>query len=110
MPVEILARYHPDPVVRLIGALKDDDLPSLREVAAETLVQQAKGRPDVTAALIASAKDDPAPTVRACCCRCLAGMQVRSAECLGALHTLSADMEPEVRAEAISALSQLQMK
>jgi HEAT repeats len=110
MPVVIAARYHPDPVIRLIGALKDDDLPSLREVAAESLARSGRGRTEVTDALVTSAQTDPAPSVRACCCRCLAGMQVKSSDCVAALHALTADEDSTVRAEAVTALMTLEMK
>jgi hypothetical protein len=109
IPVVIEARYHPDRVVRLIGALKDDDLPSLREVAAESLAHEAQQRPDVHAAMIESARMDPAPTVRAACCRCLAGMQVKSPDCMETLHMLESDSDPVVRAEATMALSRLEV-
>ena len=109
IPVVIEARYHPDRVVRLIGALKDDDLPSLREIAAESLAREAAQRPDVTAAMIESARMDPAPTVRACCCRCLGGMQVKSPDCVATLHMLESDPDPVVRAEATSAMSRLEV-
>jgi hypothetical protein len=109
MPVVIEARYHPDRVVRLIGALKDDELPSLREIAAESLAREAAQRPDVQAAMIESARMDLAPTVRACCCRCLGEMQVKSPDCMATLHTLESDPDPVVRAEAMSALSRLEV-
>jgi hypothetical protein len=109
IPVVIEARYHPDRVIRLIGAMKDDDLPSLREIAAESLAREAATRPDVTAAMIETARTDPAPTVRACCCRCLGGMQVKSPDCLDTLHMLESDPDVVVRAEATAALSRLEM-
>jgi hypothetical protein len=71
-PVEAIR--HPDPVIRLIGCLRDDMLPSMREVAAETLAHSdARSRPEVVVALQEAAQNDPAPSVRACCARCLNG-------------------------------------
>src|SRR5207237_1843078 len=43
-PADSFAVYDPDPVVRLIGCLNDDLLPSMREVSAETLARVAKDR------------------------------------------------------------------
>jgi len=71
-PIEAIR--HPDPVIRLIGCLRDDMLPSMREVAAETLAHsEARIRPEVMAALQEAAEKDPATSVRACCARCLGG-------------------------------------
>jgi hypothetical protein len=71
-PIEAIR--HPDPVIRLIGCLRDDMLPSMREVAAETLAHsEARSRPEVMAALQEAAEKDPAPSVRACCARCISG-------------------------------------
>src|SRR5207237_1425080 len=73
-PVE--AVRHADPVIRLIGCLRDDLLPSMREIAAETLARgEGRNRPVVVAALEEAAEKDPAPSVRDCCTRCLSEMR-----------------------------------
>jgi hypothetical protein len=102
---DTLAIYDRDPVIRLIGSMNDDLLPSMREVSAETLARIAKDRPEVVEAMIRSAKNDPAPNVRICCCRCLVSMEVRSAECVTALKSLEDDREKSVRTAAAAALS-----
>lgn len=69
---------HPDPVIRMIGSLRDDVMPSMREVAAMSLARSdARSRPEVVAALSEAADSDPAPSVRECCARCLAEMGAR---------------------------------
>lgn len=89
---------HPDPVIRLIGCLRDDMMPSMREIAAETLSQNAgRNRPEVIAALAEAAQKDPAPTVRACCLRCLTTMSVSSPECMAALQKLNAESGAVIR-------------
>jgi hypothetical protein len=55
--------------------------------------------------LVRSAKTDLAPSVRVCCCRCLVEMQIRSPECLSALHQLQSDPEESVRAAASAAFT-----
>jgi HEAT repeats len=107
---EILAVYHPDPVIRLIGSMSDDLLPSMREVSAETLARTAKSRPEVVEAMIRTVQTDPAPSVRVCCCRCLVEMQIRSPECVSALKALEDDREESVRTAAAAALSVLEMQ
>jgi hypothetical protein len=78
MAQPIAAVRHPDPVVRLIGSLRDEVMPSMREVAAMSLAQSAaRDRPDVQAALAEAAQRDPAPSVRECCIRCLTEMSAR---------------------------------
>jgi hypothetical protein len=75
-PVEAIR--HPDPVFRLIGCLRDDMLPSMREIAAETLAHSdACKRPEVVTALEEAAEKDPAQSVRVCCTRCLGEMRGR---------------------------------
>jgi hypothetical protein len=75
-PVEAIR--HPDPVFRLIGCLRDDMLPSMREIAAETLARgEGRSRPEVVAALEEAAEKDPAQSVRTCCTRCLEEMRGR---------------------------------
>jgi hypothetical protein len=75
-PVEAIR--HPDPVFRLIGCLRDDMLPSMREIAAETLASsEGRNRPEVISALEEAAEKDPAQSVRACCSRCLGEMRGR---------------------------------
>jgi hypothetical protein len=75
-PVE--AVRHSDPIIRLIGCLRDDMLPSMREIAAETLARsEGHNRPEVVAALEEAAEKDPAPSVRACCTRWLTEMRNR---------------------------------
>ncbi|HEY1381758.1 MAG TPA: HEAT repeat domain-containing protein [Gemmataceae bacterium] len=103
-----LAAYNPDPVIRLIASLNDELLPSMREVSAEALAHDGRGRPDVVEALVRGAQTDPAPSVRACCCRCLADMQVRSPECLAILKGLADDREQSVRTAAAAALAVLE--
>jgi hypothetical protein len=105
---QTLALYHPDPVIRLIGCMSDDMLPSMREVSAETLARTAKDRPEVVEAMIRTVQSDPAPSVRVCCCRCLVEMQVRSPECVAALKALEDDREQTVRTAAAAALSLLE--
>jgi HEAT repeat protein len=105
---QTLALYHPDPVIRLIGCMSDDLLPSMREVSAETLARTAKERPEVVEAMIRTVQSDPAPSVRVCCCRCLVEMQVRSPECVAALKALEDDREQTVRTAAAAALSLLE--
>src|SRR5260370_10137183 len=63
---QTLALYHPDPVIRLIGCMSEDLLPSMREVSAETLARTAKDRPEVVEAMIRTVQSDPAPSVRVC--------------------------------------------
>jgi hypothetical protein len=75
-PIE--AVRHPDPIFRLIGCLRDDMLPSMREIAAETLARsEGRNRPEVVAALQEAAENDPAPSVRACCSRWLGELRNR---------------------------------
>ena len=45
-PPVFVAATSPDPVVRLIGRLRDDLLPSMREVSADQLAHYGRGRPD----------------------------------------------------------------
>jgi hypothetical protein len=59
----------------------------------------------VVEALVRSAQTDPAPSVRACCCRCLADMQVRGPECVAVLKALGDDREQSVRTAAAAALA-----
>lgn len=69
---------HPDPVIRMIGSLRDEVMPSMREVAAMSLARStARSRPEVVAALSEAADSDPAPSVRECCARCLSEMGAR---------------------------------
>lgn len=92
------ASQHPDPVIRLIGCLRDDMMPSMREIAAESLAQsQGRARPEVIAALAEAAEKDPAPTVRACCVRCLTTMSASSPECMAALHKVKAGSDSMIR-------------
>jgi hypothetical protein len=106
---ETMALYDQDPVIRLIGSMADDLLPSMREVSAETLARTAKDRPEVVQAIIRTAKNDPAPTVRTCCCRCLVEMKVRSPECVEVLKGLQEeDRDQGVRTAAAAALSVLE--
>ncbi len=105
---ETLALYHPDPVIRLIGCMSEDLLPSMREVSAETLARTAKDRPEVVEAMIRTLQTDPAPSVRVCCCRCLVDMQVRCPECLAALKAMEDDREQTVRTAAAAALGLLE--
>jgi HEAT repeats len=111
---EMLAAYDPDPVIRMIGSLNDDLLPSMREVAAEALSRdggipaQRVARPEVVQALVRAAATDPAPSVRVCCCRCLANMKVTSPECLSALKGLEDDREETVRTAAAAARATLE--
>jgi hypothetical protein len=108
-PADTIALYDRDPVIRLIGSMSDDLLPSMREVSAETLARVAKDRPEVVQAMIRSAKMDPAPSVRTCCCRCLVEMKVKSPECVAALKDMEEDdREQTVRAAAAVALSVLE--
>lgn len=107
VPVMVEAAAHPDPVIRLIACLRDDLLPSMREVAAGELAQAAQGRPDAVEAILTAAQHDPAPGVRACCARKLAELKVRSPECLTTLKTLLADGDVAVRTEATNALAEL---
>jgi hypothetical protein len=108
-PTVIEAAYHPDRVIRLIGCLRDDVLPSMREVAAIELAGGAgRGRPEVIEALMYSARHDPAATVRACCARCLGEMHVQTPACLDALRSLQHDKDASVRMEAGAALANLQ--
>jgi hypothetical protein len=104
---ETLALYSPDPVIRLIGAMSEDLLPSMREVSAETLARTSKDRPEVVEAMIRTVQTDPAPSVRVCCCRCLVEMQVRSPECVAALKAMEDDREQTVRTAASAALEAL---
>jgi hypothetical protein len=100
---------HHDPVIRMIGALRDDMLPSMREVAAESLAKgDGRNRPEVIAALIEAAQRDLALSVRLCCVRCLAGMEPASPECLAALQGLASDEEEAVRNAAAEAMAQKQ--
>jgi hypothetical protein len=107
---ETIALYHPDPVIRLIGCMSDDLLPSMREVSAETLARTAKDRPEVVEAMVRTVQTDPAPSVRICCCRCLVEMQVRTPECVMALKALEDDREQSVRTAAAAALELLETK
>ncbi|HEX4591037.1 MAG TPA: HEAT repeat domain-containing protein [Gemmataceae bacterium] len=106
-PSETVAAYHPDPVIRLIGSMSDDLLPSMREVSAETLARVGTDRPEVVEAMIRSAQTDLAPSVRVCCCRCLVAMQVRTPECVAALKAMEDDREQMVRTAAAAALQLL---
>ena len=108
-PADTIALYHPDPVIRLIGCMSDDLLPSMREISAETLARTAKDRPEVIEAMIRTVQTDPAPSVRICCCRCLVEMQVRCPECVSALKALEDDREQSVRTAAAAALGLLEM-
>jgi hypothetical protein len=107
-PGENLALYDRDPVIRLIGSLTDDLLPSMREISAETLTRVAGQRPEVVQALVRSAQTDPAPSVRTCCCRCLVTLQVRTPDCAAALHAMEeGDHDSGVRTAAAAALEVL---
>ncbi len=92
------AARHPDPVFRMIGCLRDDLLPSMREVAAETLASgPGRTRPEVIAALAEAAEKDPAASVRACCLRCLTAMSSASPECMAALQKLNVAGDAGIR-------------
>lgn len=92
------ASRHPDPVIRLIGCLRDDMMPSMREIAAESLAQSSgRTRSEVIAALAEAAEKDPAPTVRACCVRCLTAISTSSPECMAALLKIKADSDSMIR-------------
>jgi hypothetical protein len=107
-PGENVALYDRDPIIRLIGSLADDILPSMREISAETLTRVGKNRPEVVEALVRSAQTDPAPSVRVCCCRCLVTLQVRTPECTTALHAMhEGDNDDVVRNAAAAALEVL---
>lgn len=96
----VVAAYHPDPVFRLIACLRDDLLPSMREVAAVELVSAGRGRTEAVEALAYAARTDPAPSVRACCARCLGELHAQTPECLAALKVLENDRDESVRVEA----------
>jgi hypothetical protein len=98
------AAYHSDPVFRLIACLRDDLLPSMREVAAIELASSARGRVEVVDALVWAAGHDPAPTVRLCCVGLLREMRVQTPACEATLQTLRQDRHDGVRAAAEIAL------
>jgi hypothetical protein len=107
-PDENVALYDRDPVIRLIGSLTDDALPSMREISAETLSRVGKDRPEVILALVRSAQTDPAPSVRVCCCRCLVMLQVRTPDCAAVLQAMhEGDKDDSVRTAAAAALEVL---
>ncbi len=104
----IVATYHPDPMFRLIGSLRDDLLPSMREVAAMSLTRDFAGRPETVEALVYSARHDLAPSVRSCCLHCLTELRVQTPAYHEVLRTLAADRDEVVRAEARAVLAQMQ--
>ena len=100
--------YHPDPVFRLIACLRDDLLPSMREVAAGELAREGPGRPEAVDALVYSACKDPAPSVRMCCVYHLGELRVKTHACLAALEMLQQrDKNEGVRAAASAVLTNL---
>jgi hypothetical protein len=102
------AAYHSDPVFRLIACLRDELLPSMREVAAIELASGARGRPEVVDALVWAAGHDPAPSVRLCCVGLLQEMRVQTPACAATLQGLRQDRHDGVRAAAEIALTHWQ--
>jgi hypothetical protein len=95
-------------VPQLLASLKDSQLPSQREWAAEQLSElNWHQHPRMVESLTKSAKDDPAASVRAACVRALAHLRVDKPEVVAAVQKLRNDRDPRVRAEVEEALSTL---
>jgi hypothetical protein len=106
VPEAFVAATSSDPVVRLIGRLRDDLLPSMREISAEQLAHYGRGRPDAFDALVDAAQNDPAPTVRAACLRGLGEMKAKTAMTVAMMQSMSqADGDEGVRQTATSVMA-----
>lgn len=95
-------------VPQLLAALKDSQLPSQREWAAEQLSEvNWHQQPHIADSLARSAKEDPAASVRAACVHALAHLKVDKPEVVAVVQELRNDRDPRVRSEVEEALSML---
>jgi hypothetical protein len=91
---------------QMLAVLKDAQLPSEREMAADQLSElNWHAQPQVVAGLTRAAREDPAATVRAACVRALAHMQVNTTDVAAVVQDLKNDRDPRVRHEADEALA-----
>lgn len=106
VPPAFVAATSPDPVVRLIGRLHDDLLPSMREISAHQLAYYGTGRSDAYEALVSVAQNDPAPSVRAACVHCLGEMRAKTPATMTMMQTMSqTDSDEGVRQAAIAVMA-----
>jgi hypothetical protein len=95
-------------VPQLLASLKDSQLPSQREWAAEQLSElNWRQQPYIADSLARSAKEDPAASVRAACVHALAHLKVDKPEVVAVVQELRNDRDPRVRSEVEEALSTL---
>jgi hypothetical protein len=93
---------------RLVQMLRDGQLPSEREMAADGLSRANwKAEPAVVQALTHHAKSDPAPMVRAGCVQALAKMRANTMPVVQAVSACKQDADPRVRQAAEQALEVL---
>jgi hypothetical protein len=98
----------PASVPQIMVALKESQLPSQREWAAEQLsAQNWRTQPQVVASLTTGAREDPAATVRAACVRALVRMKVNTLDVVTVVQDLRNDRDPRVRQEADAAMEML---
>lgn len=106
VPPAYLAATSPDPVVRLIGRLRDDMLPSMREISAHQLAYYGRGRTDAFDALVDVAQNDPAASVRAACVHCLGEMGAKTPATVAMMQTMAqADADEGVRQAAMTVMA-----
>ena len=95
-------------VPQLLASLKDSQLPSQREWAAEQLSElNWRQQPYIADGLARSAKEDSAASVRAACVHALAHLKVDKPEVVAVVQELRNDRDPRVRSEVEEALSTL---
>ncbi len=106
VPPAVMAATSPDPVIRLIGRLHDDLLPSMREISAHQLAYYGRGRAEAYEALVAVAQNDPAPSVRAACIHCLGEMRAKTPATMAMMQTMSqGDADADVRQAAMTVMA-----
>jgi hypothetical protein len=106
VPPAVMAATSPDPVVRLIGRLHDDLLPSMREISACQLAYYGRGRADAYEALVEVAQNDAAPSVRSACVRCLGEMRAKTPATMAMMQTMAqADADEGVRQAAMTVMA-----
>ena len=95
-------------VTRLVTELHTATRPSIRELAATSLVEAGHAsRPSVQSALARAATTDEAPSVRATCIRLLSNLGYRDVGYLDHLKACEESSVPELRAAAVAALAKL---
>jgi hypothetical protein len=94
-------------VAKLVLMLRNSEMPSQREFAAEALATFPWWvHAEVLPALATAAVHDPAAVVRAACIRCLRRTDLRDPRVTEALGTLRGDSDVRVRTEAEAAVAQ----